>query len=69
MFSGIQNSTMIYQPVLQWGESAAGGGNYWGVASWYVDGQGGLALHSNLVRVNPQGSGAFLDCPNLSDVR
>jgi len=53
LFSGIQNETMIYQPVLQWGVSAAGGGSYWAVASWYVDGQGGLALHSNLVRVNP----------------
>jgi hypothetical protein len=53
LFPGIQNETMIYQPVLQWGVSAAGGGNYWAVASWYVDGQGGLALHSNLVQVNP----------------
>ena len=26
LFNGIQNSTMIYQPVLQWGSSAAGGG-------------------------------------------
>jgi hypothetical protein len=53
LFNGIQNSTMIYQPVLQWGGSAAGGGNYWSVASWYVDGQGGPAFHSNLVQVNP----------------
>ena len=53
LFNGIQNSTMIYQPVLQWGGSAAGGGDYWAVASWYVDGQGGPAFHSNLVRVNP----------------
>lgn len=53
LFNGIQNSTMIYQPVLQWGVSAAGGGNYWSVASWYVDGQGGPAFHSSLVRVNP----------------
>ena len=52
LFNGIQNSTMIYQPVLQWGSSAAGGGNYWAVASWYVDGQSGPAFHSNLVRVN-----------------
>ena len=44
LFPGIQNETMIYQPVLQWGVSAAGGGNYWAVASWYVGGQGGLAL-------------------------
>jgi hypothetical protein len=53
LFNGIQNSTMIYQPVLQWGSSGAGGGNYWAVASWYVDGQGGPAHHSTLVRVNP----------------
>jgi hypothetical protein len=53
LFNGIQNSTMIYQPVLQWGGSAAGGGNYWAVASWYVDGQGGPAFHSNLVQVSP----------------
>ena len=53
LFNGIQNSTMIYQPVLQWGPSAAGGGAYWSVASWYVDGQGGIANHSNLVQVNP----------------
>jgi hypothetical protein len=52
LFNGIQNSTMIYQPVLQWGSSAAGGGNYWAVASWYADGQGGVAFHTNLVRVN-----------------
>ena len=53
LFNGIQNSTMIYQPVLQWGPSAAGGGAFWSVASWYVDGQGGPAFHTNLVRVNP----------------
>ena len=53
LFNGIQNETMIYQPVLQWGESAAGGGNYWAVASWYVDGQGGPAFHSDLVQVSP----------------
>jgi hypothetical protein len=53
LFNGIQNATMIYQPVLQWGPSAAGGGNRWSVASWYADGQGGVAFHSNLVDVNP----------------
>jgi len=52
LFNGIQNSTMIYQPVLQWGSSAAGGGQYWSVASWYADGQGGPAFHSNLTQVN-----------------
>jgi hypothetical protein len=53
LFNGIQNSTMIYQPVLQWGPSAAGGGNYWSVASWYADGQGGPAYHSPLTAVSP----------------
>jgi hypothetical protein len=53
LFNGIQNSGFIYQPVLQWGSSPAGGGNYWAVASWYVDGQSGPAYHSNLAAVNP----------------
>jgi hypothetical protein len=52
LFNGIQNSTMIYQPVLQWGPSAAGGGERWSVASWYADGQGGQAFYSSLVDVN-----------------
>jgi repeat uncharacterized protein DUF346 len=52
LFSGIQTGDWIYQPVLQWGPSAAGGGNYWAVASWYADGQGGPALHSSPVPVS-----------------
>jgi hypothetical protein len=43
---------MIYQPVLQWGPSAAGGGNFWTVASWVADGSGRPAFHSPLRRVN-----------------
>jgi acylphosphatase len=55
LFNGIQNygaNFGILQPVLQWGVSAAGGGAYWSVASWYVT-SGGQAFHTNLVRVNP----------------
>ena len=52
LFNGIQNSTMIYQPVLQWGNNGAFGGNYWVVASWYADGQGGQAFHTSPVRVS-----------------
>ena len=52
LFNGIQNSTMIYQPVLQWGPSAAGGGAYWAVASWYADGQTGHSFYTTPVRVN-----------------
>jgi hypothetical protein len=51
LFNGIQNSSMIYQPVLQWGSNGAFGGNYWCVASWYADGQGGPAFHSAPVNV------------------
>ena len=39
LFNGIQNNGTNYgilQPVLQWGSSAAGGGPYWSIASWYV---------------------------------
>jgi hypothetical protein len=43
---------MIYQPVLQWGNNNLFGGNYWVVASWYADGQGGQAFHSQPVQVN-----------------
>lgn len=55
IFPGLEPSTKswILQPVLQWGASQAGGGNYWGVASWYVDGQGGPAFHTQIVPVNP----------------
>ena len=37
-FNSIEPATgkSIIQPVLQYGPSAAGGGNYWVVASWYV---------------------------------
>jgi hypothetical protein len=52
LFNGIQNSTMIYQPVLQWGPSAAGGGKRWSVASWYADGETGASFHTDLVDVN-----------------
>jgi hypothetical protein len=53
LFNGIQNSSMIYQPVLQWGYNGAFGGNYWCAASWYADGQSGQATHSTPVPVNP----------------
>lgn len=54
LFNGIDPanpSAPILQPVLQWGGSAAGGGSYWSVASWYVLGNG-QAFHTNLVPVS-----------------
>jgi hypothetical protein len=44
--------TAIVQPVLQYGVSAAGGGSYWAIASWWV-GAGGAARYSSLLTVNP----------------
>ncbi|MEP7141431.1 MAG: hypothetical protein ABI707_01115 [Ferruginibacter sp.] len=53
IFNGIQNSTMIYQPVLQWGNNGESGGHYWQVASWYADGKDGDAHHSSYIPVSP----------------
>jgi hypothetical protein len=52
IFNGSQSSSMIYQPVLQWGNNGWFGGNYWCVASWYADSQGSAAFHSAPVTVN-----------------
>lgn len=52
LFNGIEPSggTWILQPVLQYGASPAGGGNYYAVASWLVS-SGGTAYHSTLKKV------------------
>jgi len=54
LFNGLQNpaGTEILQPVLQWGNSGAGGGPFWGVASWHVDSKN-HAFCTPLVPVNP----------------
>jgi len=59
-FTGLQNaflengqpadSISIIQPVLQWGVSAAGGGQYWSLASWYVGNQG-TVVYSTIQQV------------------
>jgi len=38
------DTSAVLQPVLQWGVSAAGGGNYWAIASWLVS-----STHSTIV--------------------
>jgi len=40
----------IIQPVLQYGTTPAGGGNYWAMASWYVTADG-TALFSTVLKV------------------
>jgi len=52
IFNGMQSSDHILQPVLQYGPSAAGGGNYWSIVNWYVS-SSGAALYSSLVQVDP----------------
>jgi len=65
MFTGLQNENWIpgpnsppapedfeiIQPVLQWGGSAGGGGQYWTLASWYVTVYDGFLI-SDLITVN-----------------
>lgn len=57
LFNGLQSSSGdgILQPVLQWGFSPAGGGDYWAIANWFV--WGGVSnyefFHSSLIEVNP----------------
>jgi hypothetical protein len=57
IFNGLENSTQsdIMQPVLQWGVSPAGGGQFWAIANWYV--WSGGAGYSPLISVS---SGATL---------
>jgi hypothetical protein len=53
LFNGMQNSTGILQPVLQWGTSPLGGESYWAVASWFVNSSSVAVRSSKLVRVKP----------------
>jgi hypothetical protein len=54
LFNGIEPSerNWVLQPVLQYGRSIAGGGNYWAIASWAV-GSNGYVFHSPLGTVRP----------------
>jgi hypothetical protein len=53
IYNGLTNGSWILQPVLQWGISQAGGGNYWSIANWYVWGQSGPAFYTDAVEVSP----------------
>ncbi|KAJ7835129.1 hypothetical protein B0H14DRAFT_3142174 [Mycena olivaceomarginata] len=52
LFNSIEPSSFdaILQPVLQYGPSTAGGGQYWSVATWYL--YGPLVFYTPLVEVN-----------------
>ncbi|WP_189083086.1 hypothetical protein [Mangrovihabitans endophyticus] len=53
LFSSFEPSggNAIIQPVLTYGPSASGGGNYWYITSWYV--WGGNSVYGSNVRVSP----------------
>jgi hypothetical protein len=60
LFNGLMSTssqyspaTSILQPVLQWGISAAGGGNYWAITNWYVwdSGDSSQYFHGSLIKV------------------
>jgi hypothetical protein len=48
----VEDNLSIVQPVLQFGNSEAGGKNYWAIASWNCC-MAGTAWYSHLVKVNP----------------
>jgi hypothetical protein len=50
-FPGVVSDSFILQPVMQYGTSGAGGGNFWAMASWQCDGPGGYCVHSSLVSI------------------
>lgn len=56
LWSGLtrQTGSIIMQPVLQWGPSAAGGGGSWTFANWYIDASTGTAFvqHDSLIGLN-----------------
>jgi hypothetical protein len=54
LFNALMDSAQndILQPVLQWGPSSAGSGNFWQVACWFID-TSGNAFYHDPVPVNP----------------
>lgn len=55
LFLGMQkahdDTSELFQPVLQWGQSAAGGGEWWGLSCWYL--KDGMIVFSTLEKVSP----------------
>jgi hypothetical protein len=54
LWNGVEpgDNSAVLQPVLQWGTSPAGGGDYWALGLWYVSNSQG-AYHTPLQRVVP----------------
>ena len=58
LFNALEDSNRdnLAQPVLQWGVSRVGGGEYWAIANWYIDVSG--QVHSS--KLKPVQSGDML---------
>src|SRR5205814_6113987 len=54
LFSGLENDAKneILQPVLQYGHSAAGGGDGWSIGNWWVT-PAGIVGQNGVQEVNP----------------
>jgi len=52
IFNAFVGPDDIIQPVLQWGISYAGGGDYWSICNWYINDQNQV-FYDSLIRVNP----------------
>jgi hypothetical protein len=52
IFNALQNNDII-QPVLQWGSSNAGGGNYWSIGNWYGWNSNQYFAFTSLISVAP----------------
>ncbi|HWK08191.1 MAG TPA: hypothetical protein VNS58_31400 [Puia sp.] len=50
MQDGLTSTSYILQPVLQWGGSAAGGGQYWSITNWFVSSS--LTFYGPLITVS-----------------
>lgn len=57
IFNGLagsnNNMAWILQPVLQWGETPAGGGKYWAICNWFVSSKGLYYFYDTLIKVSP----------------
>jgi hypothetical protein len=56
IFNGLEpaGKNWIIQPVLQWGSSPAGGGEFWAITNWFVNSKGKSIRGGPLIEVAPE---------------
>jgi len=52
IFNAFEGLSDIIQPVLQWGLSPAGGGDYWSICNWYVNEDQDQIFFDSLIKVS-----------------